>query len=95
MTEDVFWKLLTHFRETANPDFCSGKYAGYLSRLKRLSVFLLAPCTIRLTLNCFDCARHRWQKAAANLHMTMELSSRLSSWRSRSSRTTSSSPPRR
>ena len=79
MAEDVFWKLLAHFKGI-DPDFCSERYNGYLSRIRSHGIFLLDSSTIKLTLNCFDWARHRRQKAAAKLHMTMELSSRLPSF---------------
>ncbi len=76
MAEDVFWRLLAHFK-AVDPDFCARRYEGYLSRIRRNRVFLPDSSTIRLTLDCFDWARHRRRKAAAKLHMTMELSSRL------------------
>ena len=79
MAEDVFWKLLAHFK-AIEPGFCSERYDGYLSRIKNHGIFLLDSSTIQLTLNCFDWARHRRRKAAAKLHMTMELSSRLPSF---------------
>lgn len=78
MAEVVFWRLLAHFK-TIDPGFCSEQYDGYLSRIKNHGIFLLDSSTIQLTLNCFDWARHRRRKAAAKLHMTMELSSRLPS----------------
>ena len=79
MAEDVFWRLLAHFK-AIDPGFCSEQYSGYLSRIKNHGIFLLDSSTIQLTLNCFDWARHRRMKAAAKLHMTMELSSRLPSF---------------
>ncbi len=78
MAEVVFWRLLAHFK-AIDPGFCSEQYDGYLSRIKNHGIFLLDSSTIQLTLNCFDWARHRRRKAAAKLHMTMELSSRLPS----------------
>ena len=79
MAEDVFWRLLAHLKAT-DPKFCSGQYGGYLSRIRSHGIFLLDSSTIQLTLNCFDGARHKCMKAAAKLHMTMELSSRLPSF---------------
>ena len=79
MAEDVFWRLLAHLKAT-DSKFCSGQYGGYLSRIRSHGIFLLDSSTIQLTLNCFDWARHRRMKAAAKLHMTMELSSRLPSF---------------
>ena len=79
MAEDVFWKLLEHFKGIS-PDFTSEKFNGFLSRMKNHKIFLLDSSTIQLTLDCFDWARHRRQKAAAKLHMTLELASRLPSF---------------
>ena len=79
MAEDVFWKLLEHFKGIS-PDFISDKFDGFLSRMKNHKIFLLDSSTIQLTLDCFDWARHRRQKAAAKLHMTLELASRLPSF---------------
>ena len=79
MAEEVFWRLPGHFK-AIDPGFCPERYGGYLSRIRSHGIFLLDSSTIRLTLNCFDWARHRRRKAAAKLHMTMELSSRLPSF---------------
>lgn len=77
--EDVFWRLLAHFKAT-DPGFCPKQYCGYLARIRRHGISLLDSSTIQLTLNCFDWARHGRRKAAAKLHMTMELSVRLPSF---------------
>ena len=79
MAENVFWKLLEHFK-AISPDFISEKFDGFLARMKKHKIFLLDSSTIQLTLDCFDWARHRRQKAAAKLHMTLELASRLPSF---------------
>lgn len=79
MAENVFWRLLEHFK-AISPDFVSAKFDGFLARMKNHKIFLLDSSTIQLTLDCFDWARHRRQKAAAKLHMTMELASRLPSF---------------
>lgn len=47
------------------PEFASCKYGGFLSRFKERAIHALDSSTIQLTLNCFDWARHRRQKAAA------------------------------
>ena len=79
MAENVFWKLLEHFK-AISPAFASSRFDGFLARMKSHNIFLLDSSTIQLTLDCFDWARHRRQKAAAKLHMTMELASRLPSF---------------
>ena len=62
------------------PDFASCKYRGFLSRFKERAIHALDSSTIQLTLNCFDWARHRRQKAAAKLHMNLDLGNRLPSF---------------
>lgn len=79
VAEDVFWKLLERFRNES-PGFASDRYEGFLSRIRNHRIFLLDSSTIKLTMDCFEWARFRRKKAAAKLHMTMELSSRLPSF---------------
>ena len=61
-------------------DAASCKYRGFLSRFKERAIHALDSSTIQLTLNCFDWARHRRQKAAAKLHMNLDLGNRLPSF---------------
>lgn len=79
MAETVFWKLLDYLK-AIDPDFASGRYEGYLARMKKHRIFLLDSSTIQLALNCFDWAKHRRAKAAAKLHLTLELATRLPSF---------------
>ena len=65
MAENVFWKLLEHFK-AISPAFASSRFDGFLARMKNHNIFLLDSSTIQLTLDCFDWARHRRQKAAAH-----------------------------
>ena len=78
MGEKLYWKLLQHF-ETISPDFAAHKYTGYLARFKNRVLKALDSSTIRLTLNCFDWARHRREKAAAKMHMTLNIGNRMPS----------------
>ena len=61
-------------------DAASCKYRGFLSRFKERAIHALDSSTIQLTLNCFDWARHRRRKAAAKLHMNLDLGNRLPSF---------------
>lgn len=64
MAELVFWRMFDYLKGLC-PEFASCKYGGFLSRFKERAIHALDSSTIQLTLNCFDWARHRRQKAAA------------------------------
>ena len=66
MAEEVFWRLPGHFK-AIDPGFCPERYGGYLSRIRSHGIFLLDSSTIRLTLNCFDWARHRRRNSPENI----------------------------
>ena len=55
-----------------------GRHRGFLARFKH-RVFAIDSSTIQLALNCFDWAKHRRRKAAAKLHMNLDVGSRLPS----------------
>jgi hypothetical protein len=79
MAELVFWRMFDHLKGLC-PEFASCKYRGFLSRFKERAIHALDSSTIQLTLNCFDWARHRRRKAAAKLHMNLDLGNRLPSF---------------
>lgn len=79
MAEDVFWGLFRHLCGI-EPGFVSKGLSGYLSRVRNHRVFALDSSTIKLVLNCIDWARHRRQKAAAKLHMLLDVACRLPSF---------------
>ena len=79
MAELVFWRMFDYLKGLC-PEFASCKYRGFLSRFKERAIHALDSSTIQLTLNCFDWARHRRQKAAAKLHMNLDLGNRLPSF---------------
>ena len=76
MAEDVFWGLFRHL-SALEPDFVSKTYPGYLARIRNHRLYALDSSTIQLVLNCIDWARHRRKKAAAKLHMLLDVASRL------------------
>lgn len=79
MAELVFWRTFEHLGSIC-PGFASCRHTGFLKRFKERSIHALDSTTIKLTLNCFDWARHRRRKAAAKLHMNLDLGSRLPSF---------------
>lgn len=79
LAEKLYWELLRHFSETF-PDFSKAKYEGYLARFKERHIHLLDSSTIQLVLNSIDWARHRRKKAAAKLHMNLDLGAKLPSF---------------
>ena len=79
MAELVFWRMFDYLKGLC-PEFASCKYRGFLSRFKERAIHALDSSSIQLTLNCFDWARHRRQKAAAKLHMNLDLGNRLPSF---------------
>ena len=79
MAEALYWAMLEHL-EALSPGFLGDRrLKGFLARLKR-DVFAIDSTTLRLALNCIDWARHRRKKAAAKLHMKLDLRSRLPSF---------------
>ena len=56
------------------------KYEGYLARFKERHIHLLDSSAIQLVLNSIDWARHRRKKAAAKLHMNLDLGAKLPSF---------------
>ena len=78
MAKDLYWKMYNHLIAIA-PKFGAGPHKGYCFRIKA-PMFAVDSSTIKLTMNSFDWARHRRQKAAAKLHMTLDLGNRLPSF---------------
>lgn len=79
LAEKLYWELLKYFSETF-PDFSKVKYEGYLARFRERHIHLLDSSTIQLVLNSIDWARHRRKKAAAKLHMNLDLGSKMPSF---------------
>jgi hypothetical protein len=75
MAEALFWSVLEHLRNI-NPSFGGRKYRGFPRRFKRV-INVVDSSTIELVANCMDWARHRRKKAAAKLHLRMDLASFL------------------
>lgn len=75
MAEALFWTMLEHL-ETLRPGFGGVKFGRLPRRFKR-AVYALDSTTIKLFANCMDWAKHRRRKAAAKLHVRLNLESFL------------------
>lgn len=75
MAEDLFWKMLTRL-ESAAPGFGGRTYQGCPRRFRR-AIHVVDSTTISLVANCMDWAKHRRRKAAAKLHLRLDLQSFL------------------
>ena len=72
MMEALFWKVLGHL-QSLDPSFVTGgRYKGLPKRFKR-AVHAVDSSTIQLVANCMDWAKHRRRKAAAKLHLRLNL----------------------
>lgn len=72
LMETLFWETLRHL-ETMAPRFGpAGRYSGVPKRFKR-TIHAVDSSTIALVANCIDWAKHRRRKAAAKLHLTLNL----------------------
>lgn len=75
MAEELFWAVFEHLK-TLNPSFGGKTYKGFPRRFKRM-IHAVDSSTIQLVANCMDWAKHRRRKAAAKLHMRLDLQSFL------------------
>lgn len=71
MAERLFWETLEHLTGRC-PRFGGRTFQGMPRRFKR-AVHAIDSSTIRLVANCIDWARHRRRKAAAKLHLRLNL----------------------
>ena len=72
MAEELFWSVLKHL-QVMSPGFGIGrKYKGVPRRFKR-AVNAIDSSTIKLFANCMDWAKHRRRKAAAKMHLCLNL----------------------
>ncbi len=72
LMEKLFWETLRHLT-AQNPRFGpAGRYVAVPRRFKRV-IHAVDSSTISLVANCLDWAKHRRRKAAAKLHLTLNL----------------------
>jgi hypothetical protein len=71
MAETLFWEILRHLTAQC-PHFGGRHFKGLPRRFKR-AIYAVDSSTISLVVNCIDWARHRRQKAAAKLHLRLNV----------------------
>jgi hypothetical protein len=74
--EKLFWHLLGHLQDGC-PSFASGKKGKGLLRRFKVRIHAVDSTVMQLVANCMDWARHRRRKAAAKMHLRLDLHSFL------------------
>jgi Transposase DDE domain/Domain of unknown function (DUF4372) len=78
-TEKLFWSVLGHLQH-ASPDFAAGRKGKGLLRRFKVRIHAVDSTVIQLVANCMDWAKHRRRKAAAKMHLRLDLHSFLPSF---------------
>lgn len=77
MAEELFWTVLAEIKQKYPGFITKGRhYPGLPWRFKR-TIHIVDSTTIKLIAKCLNWAKHREQKAAAKLHLDLELKSFL------------------
>ena len=71
MAEALFWEVYNHLT-SLTPQFAGKTYKRLPRRFKRV-IYAMDSTTIQLVANCMDWARHRRKKAAAKMHLRLNL----------------------
>jgi IS5 family transposase len=77
--EKLFWSTLGHLQH-ACPDFAHGRKGKGLLRRFKVRIHAVDSTTMQLVANCMDWAKHRRRKAAAKMHLRLDLHSYLPSF---------------
>lgn len=77
--EKLFWSTLGHLQH-ASPDFTRGRKGKGLLRRFKVRIHAVDSTTMQLVANCMDWAKHRRRKAAAKMHLRLDLHSYLPSF---------------
>lgn len=77
--EKLFWSELAHLQH-AKPDFAAGRQGKGLLRRFKVKIHAVDSTVIQLVANCMDWAKHRRRKAAAKMHLRLDLHSFLPSF---------------
>lgn len=77
--EKLFWSVLAHLQH-AKPDFAAGRRGKGLLRRFKVRIHAVDSTVIQLVANCMDWAKHRRRKAAAKMHLRLDLHSFLPSF---------------
>jgi hypothetical protein len=75
LAEQLFWSVLEHLGNL-QPKFTGGKGRAVLRRFRR-AAYAVDSTVIELVANCMPWAKHRRRKAAAKLHVRLNLQSLL------------------
>jgi hypothetical protein len=76
LAEGLFWAVLEHLQKIS-PGFAAGGRGKGLARRFRRVIHVVDSSTIALIASCIDWAQHRRRKAAAKLHLRLDLHSLL------------------
>jgi len=77
--ETLFWRVLERL-QTLDPSFVGGKKGRGLLRRFRVRIHAVDSTVMELVANCMDWAKHRRRKAAAKMHLRLDLHSFLPSF---------------
>lgn len=77
--EKLFWSTLGHLQHVL-PGFARGRRGKGLLRRFKVRIHAVDSTTMQLVANCIDWARHRRRKAAAKMHLRLDLHSQLPSF---------------
>jgi hypothetical protein len=77
--EKLFWLLLGHLQHGC-PSFATGKKGKGLLRRFKVRIHAVDSTVMQLVANCMDWAKHRRRKAAAKMHLRLDLHSFLPSF---------------
>lgn len=78
-TETLFWRVLERL-QNLEPSFAAGKRGRGLLRRFRVRIHAVDSTVMELFANCMDWAKHRRRKAAAKMHLRLDLHSFLPSF---------------
>ena len=76
LAERLFWTVLEHLQKLS-PGLATGRRGKGLARRFRRVIHVVDSSTIALIASCIDWAQHRRRKAAAKLHVRLDLHSLL------------------
>lgn len=76
MAEELFWKVLEQ-KTTDHPEFIHNRKYSKLPRKFKRTINAIDSSTIQLIAKCLGWAKHRRRKAAAKMHMRLDLQSFL------------------
>jgi hypothetical protein len=75
--EALYWGVFAALARSVPSFTCGGRHKGFTARFRGRKLCAIDSSTIRLAPSCIDWARHRRRKAAAKLHMNLNVGSRL------------------